>query len=115
VKRSLAANDNQIDRTLEVWRPRVRPSLTADDARQFAANVTGFFTVLAEWQIWISQGPQRTPCKIVITYKGRPSQPQFSATFTDWDFAPRIAPSAFTAELPSAARKVPFATVGGAQ
>ena len=49
MKPSLAANDNQIDRTLEVWRPRLRRSLTADDARQIAANVTGFFSVLAEW------------------------------------------------------------------
>ncbi len=68
-----------------------------------------------DWQIWISQGPQRTPCKIVITYKGRPAQPQFSATFTDWDFAPRIAPSTFTADLPPGTRKVPFASVGEAK
>jgi len=68
-----------------------------------------------DWQIWISQGAQRTPCKLVITYKGRPAQPQFSATFTDWDFAPRIAPSTFTPDLPSGTKKVPFATVGEGQ
>ncbi len=68
-----------------------------------------------DWQIWISQGAQRTPCKLVITYKGRPAQPQFSATFTDWDFAPRMAASAFTADLPTGTKNVPFDTVGGAQ
>lgn len=49
MKPSLAANDNQLDRTLEVWQPRLRRNLTPDDARQITANVTGFFTVLAEW------------------------------------------------------------------
>ena len=39
-----------------------------------------------DWQIWISAGPQLVPCKLVITYKTQPSQPQFTAVFTDWDF-----------------------------
>lgn len=51
MKPSLAANDNQVDRTLEVWHPRLRRSLTPDDARQITANVTGFFSVLAEWSL----------------------------------------------------------------
>ena len=28
-----------------------------------------------DWQIWIENGPQPTPCKLVITYKNQPSQP----------------------------------------
>ncbi len=46
---SPAANDNLIDRTLEVWKPRLGPDLSREDARQIAENVTGFFAVLAEW------------------------------------------------------------------
>jgi hypothetical protein len=46
-----------------------------------------------DWQIWIDTGPQLTPCKLVITYKTQPSQPQFGAVFTDWNFSPRIAPA----------------------
>ncbi len=49
-----------------------------------------------DWEIWVGPGTAPTPCKVVITYKTHPSQPQFSAVFTDWDFAPRIAASAFT-------------------
>jgi hypothetical protein len=64
-----------------------------------------------DWQIWIDEGPQLTPCKLVITYKTQPAQPQFAAVFTDWDFAPRIAASVFTPELPADTRKVPFKTV----
>ena len=37
----------------------------------------------------------------MITYKTQPAQPQFSAVFTDWDFAPRIATPVFTPELPA--------------
>ncbi len=62
-----------------------------------------------DWQIWIGTGPQPTPCKLVITYKTQPAQPQFSAVFTDWNFAPRIADSVFTPELPAGTEKIQFA------
>ena len=64
-----------------------------------------------DWQIWIDDGPQLTPCKLVITYKTQPSQPQFTAVFTDWDFAPRIAAPVFTPEMPAGLQKIPFETV----
>ena len=44
-----AANDNLIDRTREVWKPRLGRDLTRENARQIAENVTGFFSILAEW------------------------------------------------------------------
>jgi hypothetical protein len=47
----------------------------------------------------------------VITYKTQPAQPQFTAVFTDWNFAPRIAEPVFTAEVPPGAEKIPFAPV----
>jgi hypothetical protein len=68
-----------------------------------------------DWQIWIENGPQLTPCKLVITYKNQPSQPQFAAVFSKWDFAPRIAEPVFTPELPPGAEKIPFATVTAAK
>ena len=53
VKPSNAANDNLKDdlirHTREVWQPRLGRDLSREDARQIAANVTGFFSVLAEW------------------------------------------------------------------
>jgi hypothetical protein len=68
-----------------------------------------------DWQIWIANGPQPTPCKLVITYKNEPSQPQFTAVFGDWDFAPRIDKAVFTPELPPGTQKIPFATVAVAK
>jgi hypothetical protein len=49
VKPSHAANDNLIDRTRQVWQPRLGRDLSREDVRQIAENVTGFFTILAEW------------------------------------------------------------------
>jgi hypothetical protein len=53
VKISRIANDNLKDeligRTREVWQPRLGRDLSAEDARQISANVTSFFSVLAEW------------------------------------------------------------------
>jgi hypothetical protein len=49
VKPSHAANDNVIDRTREVWKPRLGRDLSREDARQIVENVTGFFAILAEW------------------------------------------------------------------
>ena len=34
---------------LQVWEARSPRPLTQDDSRQIVANVTGFFSVLAEW------------------------------------------------------------------
>ena len=42
-------NDDQIERAREVWQPRVGRELNRDEAKQIATNVTGFFSILAEW------------------------------------------------------------------
>lgn len=48
-----AANDNLnndlIGRTREVWQPRLGRDLSRDEAKLIAANLTGFFSILAEW------------------------------------------------------------------
>jgi hypothetical protein len=49
MKPSHAANNNLIDRTRKVWKPRLGSDLSREDARQVTENVTGFFAILAEW------------------------------------------------------------------
>jgi hypothetical protein len=53
VKPSHAANDNPKDdlirRTQQVWQPRLGRDLNREEPRQITANVTGFFSELAEW------------------------------------------------------------------
>jgi hypothetical protein len=49
VKPLNSANNNLIDRMRQLWQPRLGCDLSREDARQIAANVTGFFSLLAEW------------------------------------------------------------------
>ena len=42
-------NDELIGRTRAVWQPRLGRDLSREEAKQIAANVTGFFSVLGEW------------------------------------------------------------------
>lgn len=49
VKNKNAIDDDLIDRTLETWQPRIDHPLSRDDARQIIENVSGFFSILAEW------------------------------------------------------------------
>jgi hypothetical protein len=45
----MTRTNNLIDRTRRVWQPRLGRDLSCEDARQIAENLTGFFSVLAEW------------------------------------------------------------------
>jgi hypothetical protein len=89
--------------------------LGLNDVNGRSCHTLAFVEKDIDWQIWIDTGPQLTPCKLLITYKTQPAQPQFSAVFTDWDFAPRIAAPVFTPDLPAGTRKIPFQTAVAAK
>jgi len=89
--------------------------LGQNDVNGRTCRTLAFVEKNIDWQIWIENGPQPTPCKLTITYKMQPAQPQFTAIFSDWDFTPRIAEPVFTPELPPGAQKIPFATITAAK
>ncbi|HEY5711228.1 MAG TPA: DUF2092 domain-containing protein [Allosphingosinicella sp.] len=60
-----------------------------------------------DWQIWLRQGAQPLPCKIVITSTDDPSMPQFSALFT-WRLDATFAADSFTFTPPDGARRIQF-------
>ena len=68
-----------------------------------------------DWQIWISNGAQALPCKLVITYKTLPGGPQYSAVFSNWAINPAIAPSVFTPVLPEGAEQITFIKIDNKQ
>ena len=37
------------ERTIATWQPRLRRRISNEDAREIAENISGFFTILAEW------------------------------------------------------------------
>ena len=57
-------------RTREVWQPLAGRALSDEDARQIAERVTGFFSVLLEWQAAERDRGNHAPDE-----KSRPSSP----------------------------------------
>jgi hypothetical protein len=55
--RNGAANDNLISQTQRFWRLRLGRDLSREDARQIAVNMTGIFSLLAEWSKAEKRGP----------------------------------------------------------
>jgi hypothetical protein len=61
-----------------------------------------------DWQIWVQEGAQPLPRKIVITTRDMFNAPQFSVTVTKWDLQPRFNDQTFNFSPPSGATKVDF-------
>jgi hypothetical protein len=66
-------------------------------------------TDAVDFQVWIADGPQPVPLRVVITYRNQPAQPQFRAALLDWKFKAPEGVDAFRFEPPKDARQVAFA------
>jgi len=64
-----------------------------------------------DWQIWIEDGKQKLPRKLVITYKTMPRAPQYIAVLSDWSFTKSFSDSLFRAEIPIGATRLEFLKV----
>jgi hypothetical protein len=63
----------------------------------------------ADLQLWIAQGDQPLPHRLVFTYKNAEGQPQFWAQFSDWNLSPDVPDSLFVFTPPEGAAKIAFA------
>lgn len=61
-----------------------------------------------DFQVWVRDGPEPVPVRVVLTYKLEPGQPEFRAQFTDWNLAPAIAEGTFRPRIPEGATKILF-------
>jgi hypothetical protein len=61
-----------------------------------------------DFQVWIAQGDQPVPRRIVITYRGETGQPQFWADLSDWNLAPDVSDSLFAFTPPNGAERIQF-------
>lgn len=59
-----------------------------------------------DWQVWIENGARPVPRKFVITYKDEPGSPQYTAIFSNWDFATKLPDFVFKFEPPAGASKI---------
>ena len=64
-----------------------------------------------DWQIWIEDGPQILPRKLVITYTSVSGAPQFEAKLSDWDFGTTPSDVVFTPMLPPDSVEIDFLDV----
>ena len=65
-------------------------------------------TETVDYQVWIAEGAQPLPLRVVLTYKNAEGQPEFRAQFSDWNLAPKVQDSQFTFTPPEGARKIAF-------
>jgi len=61
-----------------------------------------------DFQVWVAQGSQPLPRRIVITYKEEPGQPQFWADLSNRNLAPEISDALFTFTPPDGADRIQF-------
>jgi hypothetical protein len=64
-----------------------------------------------QWQIWIDAGDKPLIRKIIINQKRLPAEPQWTACFTDWNFAPQLSDSLFVFTPPEKAVKAKFVSL----
>jgi hypothetical protein len=79
-----------------------------NDADGVDCDHLGFIQQGADWQLWVNHSGPPRPRKIVITYKKLPSQPQWSAMFSNWQFNHKLPASLFQPRIPKSAIKATF-------
>src|SRR5215469_9228622 len=63
-----------------------------------------------DFQVWVAQGNEPLPRRIVITYKDEAGQPQFWADLSNWNLAPEVSDALFTFTPPEGADRIQFLT-----
>lgn len=66
-------------------------------------------TDTVNFQVWVKDGDQPLPQRIVLTYPAAPGQPEFRAQFSSWNLAADAADSLFTFTPPANTSRIPFA------
>jgi hypothetical protein len=64
-----------------------------------------------DWELWIQEGPQPLPRKLVITTSSEKTEPQHAAVLS-WNLTPRLDEQMFTFKPPPRAQRIDFAGVG---
>lgn len=62
-----------------------------------------------DFQVWIADGKQPLPLRIVLNYPAAEGQPQFWADFSKWNMSPRFGKSTFAFKPPADAKQIIFA------
>ncbi len=58
------------------------------------------------FQFWIADDPFYLPVKMVIVYTNKPLNPQFEATYSEWQLNPNLPAGIFDFKVPPGAKKI---------
>ena len=61
-------------------------------------------------QVWVAEGKEPLPRRIVITYKHAQGQPQFRADFSDWNLSAKAVKGPFIFTPPKDSEQIPILT-----
>ena len=64
-----------------------------------------------DWQIWISQGPDKYPCRYVITNTTVDQAPQYSITISNWKTGDEVGADDFSFKNITSAKKINLADI----
>ena len=71
-----------------------------------------FSTEKIDVQLWVQDGSEGLPRKLVITYKQEKTQPQYTAIFSNWKLNPKFPDSTFAFTPPTGASKIDVLPAG---
>jgi len=87
-----------------VTEAKIVNEVTIDDA--LADHLTLFQPPGLELELWLSKDAKSLPERLFITYRSVPGQPNFIATFSDWNFSVAPTDADFTFQPPDGAKQV---------
>jgi hypothetical protein len=65
-------------------------------------------TDTVDFQIWVAQGNEPLPRRVVLTYRDAEREPQFRARFSQWDFSPPFTDASFAFAPPEGMECLPL-------
>lgn len=65
-------------------------------------------TETVDYQVWIEEGDEPLPLRVVLTYKTQQGHPAFRAQFSDWNLNPDVDDAVFSFTPPEGATKILF-------
>jgi hypothetical protein len=65
-------------------------------------------TDTVDFQIWVAQGNEPLPRRVLITYRQTKGEPQFRAWFSEWNLSPNLTDAAFAFTPSEGVERIPF-------
>jgi hypothetical protein len=101
----LLASDlpQQLDKRITHLEYVEKTSILGEPAHQIAGS-----TDSVDFQIWVSAGKKPLIQRLVLTYPDAEGEPQFRASFANWDLSPWVKEATFEPKLDKSARRIAF-------